>query len=356
VDAGRADGPRFTGPGLLPDAIVVDHGRVYVSAHVTSACARLGISIQPARPYTPTDKAPVERFFRTLGQGLLEALPGYKGPDVFSRGKDVEDDAFFYLGELEDIIREWVAVVYHRSPHSSLADPRLPGLKMSPLQRFGHGVARAGRIEVPRDGHLALDLLPVRWRTIQHYGVEIDGLRYSGPIVAKYKDRTSGYKQHGNYYGARKGGKWPFSVNPDDLSRIYFRDPDDQHWHALEWEHAAELGAPLSADALAYAKELARRRDELPDAGRAVRELLEAWNVGLAGNRTERRIALRMAAERAALQPSVPGAGNDPCPGPGSADGTLPSAQDSTAGDDNAGTCTAGGLDDFYADALEVLE
>ncbi len=32
----------------------------------------------------------------------------------------MEDDAFFYLGELEEIIREWVAVVYHRtgSPES----------------------------------------------------------------------------------------------------------------------------------------------------------------------------------------------------------------------------------------------
>ena len=56
VDAGRACGPRFTGPGMLPDTIVVDHGSIYVSEHVTSACARLGVSVQPARPYTPTDK------------------------------------------------------------------------------------------------------------------------------------------------------------------------------------------------------------------------------------------------------------------------------------------------------------
>ena len=39
------------------------------------------------RPLTPTDKAAIERFFRTLSEGLLAALPGYKGPDVYSRGK-----------------------------------------------------------------------------------------------------------------------------------------------------------------------------------------------------------------------------------------------------------------------------
>lgn len=58
-------------PACLPEAIVVDHGKVYISSHVTSACARLGITIQPAIPYKPTDKPTVERFFRTLREGLL---------------------------------------------------------------------------------------------------------------------------------------------------------------------------------------------------------------------------------------------------------------------------------------------
>ena len=31
-------------------------------------------------------------------------LPGYKGPDVYSRGVDPESEAFFFLDELEDII------------------------------------------------------------------------------------------------------------------------------------------------------------------------------------------------------------------------------------------------------------
>jgi len=42
-------------PSVAAETIVVDHGKIYVSEHVTSVCARLGISIQPARPYTPTD-------------------------------------------------------------------------------------------------------------------------------------------------------------------------------------------------------------------------------------------------------------------------------------------------------------
>ncbi len=342
VDADRTEGPRFAGPGLLPDTIVVDHGSVYVSEHVTSACARLGISVQPARPYTPTDKSPVERFFRTLGEGLLEALPGYKGPDVFSRGKDCEQDAFFYLGELEAIVREWVAVVYHRRPHDSLTDPRLPGLAMSPVQRFGYGIARAGWIEVPRDPDLRLEFLPVKWRTVKHYGVEIGGLRYNGPAIAGYRDRTSPYQ------GAR-AGLWPFAVNPDDVTRVYFRDPDEGRWHELPWEHAADLDMPFSAETLAYAKALAARKDRFPDTRQALSDLLGAWNLGLAANRAERRMALRLAADRAALQaPPGPEAGLASLPAARSALATR--QEPGPAGDDEP---AAG---DFYADAMETVE
>ena len=60
-------------------------GGRYLSEHLMSACARLGISVQPARVYQATDKAALERFFRTLREQLLAALPGYKGPDVYRR-------------------------------------------------------------------------------------------------------------------------------------------------------------------------------------------------------------------------------------------------------------------------------
>lgn len=84
--------------GALPDTIVVDHGKVYLSNRTRAVCDRLGINIQPATPHKPTDKPTIERFFRTLTQQLLEHLSAYKGPDVYSRGKDVENEAFYYVG------------------------------------------------------------------------------------------------------------------------------------------------------------------------------------------------------------------------------------------------------------------
>ncbi len=123
-------------PDVAPETLVVDHGKIYLSDHVESVCARLGISIQPARPHTPTDKAPAERFFRTLAEGLLAALPGYKGPDVYSRGTDIEKECYFFIDELEQIIRQWVAEVYHHRPHDGLVDPAVAVLRYSPAEMW----------------------------------------------------------------------------------------------------------------------------------------------------------------------------------------------------------------------------
>jgi transposase InsO family protein len=136
-------------PAVAAEAIVYDHGKVYLSNHVQGVCERLGISLQPARPQTPTDKSPLERWFATLADQLLVALPGYKGADVHSRGADVEQQAYFFLDELEQVIREWIDRCYHLAPHRGLAVPEVPGLEVSPLEMFEHGVTRAGQLTIP---------------------------------------------------------------------------------------------------------------------------------------------------------------------------------------------------------------
>jgi transposase InsO family protein len=281
-------------PSVAAETIVVDHGKIYVSEHLTSVCAHLGISIQPARPDNATDKAAVERFFRTLREGLLQALPGYKGPDVYSRGRDVEDQAFYFLDELELIIRQWVGICYHTRPHEGLVIPEVPGLDVSPNEMYEHGVERAGFLQVLPRADLVYDFLPVEWRTIQHYGVEINGLRYNGPALTPYRNRTS---PHTGVHA----GKWPLRVDSDDICHVYFQDPADNSWHALVWEHAESLDGPFSREALAYARRLAAETERFPDDRRAIAGLLERWDAGLIRNPTERRMAVRISQHRTAL-------------------------------------------------------
>jgi transposase InsO family protein len=330
-------------PSVAAETIVVDHGKIYLSEHLMSACATLGISVQPARVYQGTDKAALERFFRTLGEQLLGALPGYKGPDVYRRGKNPEEQAFYFLDELERIVRQWTAQCYHRQPHTGLCIPEVPGLELCPLEMFAHGVARAAYLQVPARADLAFDFLKVEWRTIQHYGVEIGGLRYDGPALNPYRNRTSPHS-------GKHAGRWPFRVDPGDVSRVWFQDPADDSWHALRWEHADALGGPFSSEALACARQLAAATHRFPDTRRALADLLEQWGAGLAGDRAGRRMALRLSEQRLRLVPDPPpGTAGVPEPSSGDED------SDGGSGGEPGTPLPGAGPGDFYADAMETV-
>lgn len=366
-DHSRSDRDGGGLPGVAAEALVVDHGKIYLSEHLLSVCARLGISVQPARPLTPTDKAAVERFFKTLREQLLAALPGYKGPDVYSRGKDPEGCAYFFIDELETVIRQWMSGIYHQRPHSGLVDPAVPGLDLSPMEMFDHGVVRAGRLRVPARADLVFDLLPVAWRTIQHYGVEVNGLRYNGEVLTGYRSRRSPY-------AGVHAGKWPVRYDTDDISRIYFQDPADNGWHCLVWEHAIDVGVPFSAETLTYARRLAisdSRRHV--DDRLALVELLDRWDAGLTRHPAERRMAIRASQQRQARLDAAAG-GADPAAiaalpavravvEPSEVGEQRPRGSDADSDDDTDAELDAFaadepayiGDDEFYADALEVL-
>ena len=337
TEAGRLPGI----PVCPPETLVIDHGKAFLSAHVISVCTRLGISIQPAQPKKPTDKPTCERFFKTLREGLIQYLPAYKGPDIYSRGEGLEDAAFLFIHELEDVIREWVAVAYHRGRQDGLAVPEWPHLPLSPNEMYEIGIAKAGLLRIPASPELAYDFLPTEWRTIQHYGVEVGGLRYNGAAL-------DGYRNAESPYGGLHPGKWPVRVNPDDVRCIYFCDPDGDSWHRLEWEHAPGLGTPFSAEAARYARRLAACQDRWPDPQAALAGLLARWDQGMVTGRRERRMAARLAAEHAAL--AVPEAAEAESPGP------QPRAAGDAEGDDDDADEIFDAPGDFYADAFEVLE
>lgn len=282
-------------PACMPEAIVIDRGSQYMSAHVLGACARLGITVQPAIPNKPTDKPTVERFFRTLREGLLQHLPAYKGPDVYSRGAAVEDEAFYYVTELEQIIRDWVGTIYHRTKHEGLCIPEVPGVDLSPTEMFEIGVAKSGELILPTSPDLAYEFLDVRWRTIQHYGVEFDGRIYDGSALNLYRNRRSSYT-------GEHAGLWPIFTDVHDVRFAYFQNPETKCWHQLHWEHAAALDQPFSKDGAEYVKRLSLRENRHVDPGQAVRDLLAQWSRGEVQSRRDRGLARRLSAQRSALE------------------------------------------------------
>jgi len=291
---GLAGRPGASNPAIVPDWIVIDHGKEYKCQHINSVCQRMGISIQPARLRTATDKGVVERFFLTLRLGLLQYQPGYKGPDVHSRGLNPEKETYWYLDELEALIRYWIATEYHHTPHESLHDPNLSSHDLTPAQMFQHGVERAGYIEAPRDPDLAFEFLrPVR-RLIQHSGVQYRGRIYNGPGL-------DGLRGIDGFYNGVEDRRCTIYVNPDDITRVYFRHPETRKWHTLLWKDIATLDMPMSEDGAMYARKLAKARGTSTRPADAVQAMLAEWNLDLSRSRAERHIALRLARERAAL-------------------------------------------------------
>lgn len=96
-----------------PRVFNFDNGSAYKNRQMELLAARIGSSINYCQPYTPTQKAKIERWFRTLKDKWMAAL-------------DMRD--FHSLDELRGSLLAFVAR-YNQSPHSSLRG-------ISPQDRF----------------------------------------------------------------------------------------------------------------------------------------------------------------------------------------------------------------------------
>jgi transposase InsO family protein len=289
LPAGTPLAPR---PTVRPGSVVIDRGRNYQSVAFMAACAHLRINVQSARPYRGSDKGWIERLFLTMRERLLESLPGYTGPNVLARGKDIEADAVYFTHELEAIIGRWIAIDYQRRPHDGLRVPEAPHLCLSPNEAYEEAVARAGFLYVPRDPGLHLRLLPVQARVISRAGVEIAGLTYDSPALDPYRQQRSPLSAF--------DGKWPIRVDPRELHHVWFQDPRDERFHELRWRHARKVERPFGGSALGYVKRLLvesgmQRPSEEEIATGLARLLHELSDEDLFRDRRARREAVRQA-------------------------------------------------------------
>ena len=163
---------------------------------------------------------------------------------------------------------------------------------------FSHGITRCGYIEVPRDPQLAYEFLKAEARTIQHYGVQRDRLKYKAKdgddILAQLAAMRSPYS-------GKLKDRWPIHVDPDDVTRVYIRHPETRQWHELEWEHDSEYPMAFSDEGLRYFRRIVLRRARFVDDRLALDEMLTRWNLGMGTSAHERRIAVRMSRAGAAL-------------------------------------------------------
>ncbi|WP_328901392.1 Mu transposase C-terminal domain-containing protein [Streptomyces sp. NBC_00441] len=278
-------------PVIVPETIGIDHGKVFVSDTFLSACRSLGISVQPSRPATPTDKGVVERTFSSINTLFCQHVAGYTGSNVTRRGDRVE--AVWTLAELNDLLQEWI-VLWQLRPHEGLRSPFLPGRTMSPNDAYALLVSRTGYLPLPLGGEDYLELLPVVWRSVNDYGIRIDHRTYNCAELNPLRRRPSGVDA--------KGGLWEVHYDPYDLSQVWVRDARTVQWVTAPWTHRHLVSAPFADFTWRRARELLvlRGMDDTDQAAvaAAVEQLLTR-----AENGPDRRIAART---RAALEPARP--------------------------------------------------
>ena len=235
-------------PVIIPDTIVIDHGKVFVSNTFSAACSLLGISLQPARPRTPTDKAVVERTFSSINSLLCQHVAGYTGSDVTRRGADPAAEAVWTLPQLQDLLDEWIVAGWQNRPHDGLRNPYLPGRALSPNQAYAIAVARAGYLPVALSGTDYIELLPAVWRTVNDYGIRIDYRTYDAPELNPLRRQPSGVKA--------KQDQWEVHYDPYDVSRIWVRQAHTRQWIEVPWTHLPMLRTPFADFTWRYARQI----------------------------------------------------------------------------------------------------
>jgi transposase InsO family protein len=271
-------------PVIVPDGVVIDGGRVFISETFMRACTRLGISVQRARPRTPTDKAIVEATFASINTLFTQHLAGHTGSDATRRGDSVERHAAWTVPELQDLLDEWLITWQHR-PHDALRDPYFPRRVMSPNDKYASLVAAAGYLPLVLSGEDYLELLPVKWRAINAYGIRIDYRTYDCPELGPYRRQHSGI--------TTKKGLWEVHYDPYDLSQVFVRTTGG--WITVPWTHRAMVTGPFADFTWQHARRLTVEAGldstHETDVARVLDDLLARAQAGPAGRRSERIIA-----------------------------------------------------------------
>ncbi|WP_344019270.1 integrase [Streptomyces luteireticuli] len=224
-------------PVIVPEAMVCDHGMVFISDNFRSSCRWLGIDFQPGHLGTPTDKPHIERMIETVGTQFLQYVSGYIGSSVERRGRDVATQPLWSLPELQDLLDEWIVAAWQNRPHDGLRDPLAPGRKFTPNEKYATLVQAAGYVPVALSGEDYIELLPAKWRAINAYGVKINHRVYDDAQLNGLRRQPSGVVGRKNL--------WEIHADPYDVTRIWVRNHHEGGWITLFWKHLSTSPAPF---------------------------------------------------------------------------------------------------------------
>lgn len=202
-----------------------DNAFHFIGNSIKEAALQLGMNLVRLQPREPWLKGAIERWFRTLNDGLIHHLPETTLENVYKR-RDHENlgGIVLDLDQFEELLAKWVCDVYHAQPSRSLGVIRGLDDGTSPIEAWNKSVTS-----------YAVDLLPskdvfialagqVEERTIQRNGVTIDHITYESPALAT----LIGHPKHRRKPRGRST-KYRVVRDPRDLERIFVVDHYNQN-------------------------------------------------------------------------------------------------------------------------------
>lgn len=247
----------------IPQTIVVDNGMDLHSQAFKNSCFEMGIEIVFCPAGAPQSKGSIERFFRTMNQGLIHNLPGTVFSGVEERGDYTSEKcACIDMETLTELIIKWITDVYNVSYHRSIGTtPLLKWMKSAETHHFDFPV-------YPQ----SLDVItgiPAE-RTIFHYGIELDGLHYNSRILQEIR-------RH-----AGENIKVQLKFYEDDVGYIHVYDPFLKEYikvEAVDQSYACNLNREIHRLSKAHARKVfgeSHSQNQLSEARQAIEDIVKA--------------------------------------------------------------------------------
>lgn len=221
-----------------PEYLFTDGGKDFRSNHLMEIGSQLGF-VHKLRD-RPSEGGIVERFFRTLNESILRALPGYTGSNVQQRPKEAEQDANLTLRDLEKVIVSFIVDRHNQDLDARMGD-------QTRNQRWESGLISTPLVLSERE--LDICLMKTLRRTVQRGGhIQFENVMYQGEYLAGYAGQTVSIR-----------------YNPQDITTIWIYKVERGKEEFLTRAHAQGLEAEhLSID---EARASAKR---VRDAGKSI--------------------------------------------------------------------------------------
>lgn len=208
----------------VPQTIHVDNGADFRSNNFQQSCLAYGINLEFRPVKRPQYGGHIERMLGTLLREIHN-LPGTTFSSIKEREDyDSEKHAVMTKSEFEHWLVTLICKAYHQRLHSSIS--------MSPMRKWEIGIFGNGEIQgvgmPPRtaDRHtVLLDFLPSFRRTVQTFGVTIDGINYYAEALRPWINSRD--------VETSKKRELIFRRDPRDISTIWFFDPDLGHYFKI---------------------------------------------------------------------------------------------------------------------------